>query len=900
MYSNVDVLTKSKKIELEALVQNEPPDIIALTEILPKASEFQINEQFYHLDAYDKHINKLNSGRGVIIYTKTFLKAEICEFVSDFQENVWCKIKLINHDTLMLGCLYRSPNSDNANLNKMAQLLQEIKQLKPTHLLIMGDFNCKEINWNLGSTTVGENHSSTLLLEIIRDNYLFQHVKEPTRYRENNIPSLIDLILTNEEGMIDNLKHNPGLGKSDHVCLNFTFECYTEMTTSKHEKLNFYKGNYGAITEDISNIQWEHELNNKNIAESWESFAETLSNSIENHIPVSRTYHDTCKNNPYIDSQSLESIRKKHQKWMKYKYCKSEQNYNNYKEARNNVTTCLRSSVYNYEKDLATKIKTDSKLFWKYVRRKTKTQISIGDLETQNGNKTTNDEEIAQILNRCFSDVFVIDRDGEPPNFEPRQPDNNLGNIDITNEKVTKVIQQLKASKSAGPDNFHPKLFKETVEKISIPLTLMFQKSLNEGELPISWKIANVTPIFKSGNKQKAENYRPISLTSVPCKLMEKLIRNEIVEHMERNNFFTKCQHGFRSGFSCTTQLLEVMEDWVDALNSNEDIDVIFLDFARAFDKISHKLLLLKLHGYGVRGNVLKWVASFLHNRKQRVAVRGSYSDWAPVTSGVPQGSVLGPTLFLVFINDMPEMVNCTMKLFADDSKMYRRIGQNAINILLQSDLDKIQEWSDNWQMVLNHKKCKHMHIGVHDRGVKFSLRNVTTITELESVEQQKDLGLHIDNKLKFSEHTTKSVSKANRNLGLIARTFTYLDKEIFLQLYKSLVRPHLEYATPVWSPLLKKDRIAIENVQRRATRLLRGYVNCSYQERLRTLGLPSLEYRRERADLLQVYKILTGIDKIDKAKMFKMATEQRTRGHSMKIFKQRPRINVGKNVFSN
>ncbi len=211
-----------------------------------------------------------------------------------------------------------------------------------------------------------------------------------------------------------------------------------------------------------------------------------------------------------------------------------------------------------------------------------------------------------------------------------------------------------------------------------------------------------------------------------------------------------------------------------------------------------------KLNGYGIGGKVLNWIESFLTNRKQRVVIRGSFSEWSKVTSGVPQGSVLGPTLFLVFINDMPEVVNCTMKLFADDSKMYQRSGQNTISTL-QLDLDKVCEWSNTWQMSLNQKKCKHMHIGTHDTGRRFTITTGNTVTELQKVEQETDLGLLIDNKLKFSDHTTKSVSKANRNLGLIARTFTYLDKEMFLHLFKSLVRPHLEYATPVWSPLLKK-----------------------------------------------------------------------------------------------
>ena len=326
----------------------------------------------------------------------------------------------------------------------------------------------------------------------------------------------------------------------------------------------------------------------------------------------------------------------------------------------------------------------------------------------------------------------------------------------------------------------------------------------------------------------------------------------------------------------------------------------IYLDFQKAFDKVPHKRLLKKLHAYGIRGQVYEWIKEFLNKRQQRVTINGSKSDWRNVTSGIPQGSVLGPVLFLVFINDFPDVIEVLLKLFADDAKVYNIISSLNDVQPLQRSVNNAGVWSIDWEMLFNIKKCHQLHVGHNETGYTYTMQTHYGTHPIEKVANEKDLGVIIDSKLTFRDHITSKINLANRNLGIIFRTFTFLDTEIFLTLYKSLVRPHLEYATVVWSPLYKKDRIAIENVQRRATRLVRACKNLSYPERLRKLGLPTLEYRRQRADMVQVYKILNDIDKVDKAKLFSMATYNRTRGHPLKLFKERPRLNVRANSFSN
>lgn len=324
--------------------------------------------------------------------------------------------------------------------------------------------------------------------------------------------------------------------------------------------------------------------------------------------------------------------------------------------------------------------------------------------------------------------------------------------------------------------------------------------------------------------------------------MLEKIIRDALVKHMSSNDLFSDVQHGFISGKSCVTQLLEYMEDLTEAVDSGCDVDVIYLDFCKAFDKVPHKRLLMKLYAYGVRGRLYRWIREFLKDRQQRVVVCGSASDWQSVTSGIPQGSVLGPILFLIFINDLPDAINCCIKLFADDAKIYAQVNSIEQGKDLQGNIKRAEEWASTWEMFFNEKKCKQLHIGTKDMGITYKMYKNNSETVVEKADTEKDLGVVFDSKLLFREHIASKIKIANRNLGLIFRSFTYMDKEMFLQLYKSIVRPHLEYASSVWSPHVKKDKIALENVQRRATRLVKSLFGQTYSQRLRALGLPSLE----------------------------------------------------------
>ena len=321
----------------------------------------------------------------------------------------------------------------------------------------------------------------------------------------------------------------------------------------------------------------------------------------------------------------------------------------------------------------------------------------------------------------------------------------------------------------------------------------------------------------------------------------------------------------------------------------------------KAFDKVPHKRLLSKLKAYGIGENIISWIESFLSGRQQRVCVNGIFSDWTPVTSGIPQGSVLGPLLFVIYINDMPDNISSDIYLFADDTKVFNTTSNEDNVKILQDDLNKLKRWSETWLLLFHPQKCTVLDVGLHDRlQYEYYLGDV----ELKHEESEKDLGVHIDNKLKFDAHISIKINKANNILGAIRRGFSFLDETSLLQLYTALVRPNLEYANPVWSPRYAKDKISLENVQRRATKMIPAIKDLPYEDRLRHLKLPTLAYRRLRGDMIETYKILN--DKYD-PKVSKFLSLHRdmvpdptkVRGHSLKLYKRKHSTMIRKQSFS-
>ena len=396
-------------------------------------------------------------------------------------------------------------------------------------------------------------------------------------------------------------------------------------------------------------------------------------------------------------------------------------------------------------------------------------------------------------------------------------------------------------------------------------------------------------------SRNKSVNYRPVSLTSVICKVLETIIRDHMMDFLIKHKLINPSQHGFLKARSCLTNLLCFFEEITKWADEGSPVDVIYLDFQKAFDKVPHQRLILKLKSHGMGNSIINWIEQWLKDRRQRVVVDGEVSSWKPVLSGVPQGSVLGPILFLIYINDLEEGVTGNILKFADDTKLFRKVKEIGDTFFLQDDIDKLVKWSEKWQMSFNFGKCKCLHTGSGNTGVNYDMGG----TIISKTVKEKDLGVTMNANMKVSEQCRIAASKGNQVLGMIRRNITYKEKSLIIPLYKAIVRPHLEYCIQAWNPYLRKDVDMLEKIQRRATKLIPGLRDLTYEERLNECGLTTVETRRLRGDQIEVFKILNGYENIDYNIFFEIKEGKITRGHNYTLVKKQSRLDVRKYSFS-
>jgi ribonucleases P/MRP protein subunit RPP40 len=381
--------------------------------------------------------------------------------------------------------------------------------------------------------------------------------------------------------------------------------------------------------------------------------------------------------------------------------------------------------------------------------------------------------------------------------------------------------------------------------------------------------------------------------------VLESIIRDNIIEHLIQNNLVSNKQYGFFKGRSTVTQLIKILDKWTDYLENGGQVDVIYTDLEKAFDKVSHAHLINKLKYYKFNHQLLEWINSFLTKRSQRVRINESFSHWVKVLSGIPQGSVLGPLLFLLYINDLASLDNFSSELFlfADDAKLFRYISKQSDTMDLQKDLNVMYEWLSDSLLMLNVSKCKVVSYG---RNVLFDSQYTIGNENVEKVNIIKDLGVTFDKSLKFKEHILEKINKAYSVIGLIKRNFIYISEISFCMLYKAMVRSHLEYAVSVWCPYRKEDILRVEKVQMRATKLVVSVKNLPYKERLQKLKLPTLKYRRLRGDMIEVYKIINLKYDVNTTVALETCKDSKTRGNRHKLNLNHCHYDLRKHFFTN
>lgn len=847
LFSNVRSIV-NKRESVSSLIETCSADIIVLTETwlssnISNDEIFECNKGFniYRCDREDR------PGGGVLIAVADRLHSFSFPLACSLE--IVCVCVRINHRDMIFCCCYRPPNPCSTFCDALHDVLNNIVTKFPrTPLFLLGDFNFPKINWSTTGPVACDSSSETKsFVKLCTDFNFSQLITEPTRSANT-----LDLVLTTTPDLVHELSFLPGL--SDHCFIHFVLkEKVTRPLTKPKQIRDYSKGNFAAINEELAIFLDEYmpKFDERSVECNWNLFKDKTRNLINKYIPLRII---SCKHrSPWFNVSLKRLLNKKKRLFRNAKRTNAHDRWLSYNQATSAYKDAVKKAKLAFYRDtLPTLLTQNVKKFWNVVNGSKRNSVSL----TDDDGVAYVASECCNVLNEVFSKSFSQFCCVRLPNFDGSQfPPMDPVHIDWVG--VKHIIHGLKLSSSCGVDDINSKFLKNTEVYSSIIISKLFSQSLQTGCIPRDWKVGKVTPLYKSGNRQSPLNYRPISLTSVCCKILEHIIYSQLVNFLETNSFFSSSQHGFRKSYSCETQLISFTHDLFAAIDKRSVIDCIFLDFSKAFDVVSHQLLFLKLSKLNIDHQILTWIKNFLSNRTQFVTANDCNSPFSPVNSGVPQGSVLGPLLFLIYINDLPNVVNSSIKLFADDCVIYRVISNSSDTAMLQTDLDNISAWCTSWHMRLNTNKCKVMRISRSadcSNVYNYHLEGLV----LEKVMSYKYLGVHLTANLSWEKHIEYISNNANRMLGYLRRNFYMAPSSLKLLLYKTLVRSKLEYASSVWDPGLDYLSNTLESVQNRSARFILSdyHRNASVSSMKLSLNLPLLYLRRQLSRLSLFQKI--------------------------------------------
>lgn len=836
MYTNIQSLRYKVHHVAWEIAQSENVFAFCLTETF-LGSEINLGElkvNGYQLFRRDRD----SRGGGVAIYVRTDVQATKIALTSP-AEALLLKCKTNECNFFML-VVYRPPSNRDSDL--IPNLLDEVLSVmnnKLDPLFICGDFNLPQIDW-ADYCSNGNYALCNPFLNKVAELGLHQHIHQPTHNKGN----ILDLVLTNTHlisgvGIFDPLYSDHSIISTD-IDINSSQNQIDNTTTEVrlYHKVDMEKAMtiFPMWSDQVSTM-----INrNQNIDEVYGVFVSGINEIVNKCIPT-KIYKIQQSDPKWMNKNLKRNLRKQKQLYKRMKQENTFYGRKKFMEIRKTNKKLVQQAKRSYlnKKLYKPLLSGDSKPFFRFLKESRENESDVmPDLTYQDQTANTSADK-ATLLNSFFETVFVTD-DNETPLMSSPQVLPNEDELVISEHGVLVLLEDLDEKKSGGPDLLSCKILKLFAVLIAPCLTKIFQYSISSLAIPSIWKVAKIKPIFKKGSKHMPTNYRPISLTCVTSKILEHIVSTTIHTHLDSNNILTDSQHGFRNGRSCDTQLVYTLNELTSNLDQGLVTDVIILDFSKAFDSVNHRKLLHKLKHLGINENLVFWIQEFLTNRYQYVSVDSFDSPLCMVTSGVPQGSVLGPLLFLLYVNDLPGMLSSDCRLFADDSLLFNSRANKAI---LQQDLEILEKFAADWQLRFNVAKCAVITIGECNSVIDYFLCD----SRLTNVNTHPYLGIELQHNLKWDHHYDKIISKANRSLGMLRRVLKDADTKTRQVAFLSLVRPVLEFGCLVWDPYLKRDIKRMEKVQNSALRFIyriRGQI--SFTELRNSICLDSLGKRRQ------------------------------------------------------
>ena len=855
---------------------------IAVTESWTKAHITDAQIQIPHYTIF--RADRIGRDRGgALMYVHDDIPTSIEASYDDQQcQAVFCTLPSSN---TILASVYRPPDTTVEDTNKLLKFMNDyIRQATRDHhmdIIITGDFNLKGICWK--DLTINKDESSKsaeALLSFMAENLLSQYVDTPTR--KNNI---LDLFITNNPNLPLHVT-TEDTNMSDHRIISVITQQTLKPIPPKAKptfpahtfrNLKIEKSIIPDIKKHLKEVNWDELKSICTEQEFPELFRLTVLQISEIYASLKSDKRQSSKPlNKFVRERTILN-RKRRRLNARLQAAKSvehnKHNIDKIEKEFNGVISKIKESHQNEkledERKAIDTIKENPKYFYSYSKKHSKKKSTVGPLIDENNQLQQDPKKIADMLQDQYSSVFSDPDTNTDHHPKPENLISILDDIDFTCDDITAAIKEMGEFSAGRNDDIPSVILKNCAEELSYPILLIWKDSMNSSYISPSFKAQNITPVFKKGSKAAPENYRPISLTSHIIKIFGRVVRKKMVAHLTANEILCKNQHAFQKGRSCLTQLLAHLDIIIRNALEGNDTDSIYLDFSKAFDKVDHKILLQKLYACGIRGKLLNWLKSYLSNRIQTVVVNGKSSYLAEVKSGVPQGTVLGPILFLIYINDLSKCIKHSLiSHFADDTRILKAITCSHDVTLLQEDLHETITWSSNNKMVLHEGKFELLchttgkpklfhELPFTSQYFEYTTKDGTVITPCSIV---KDLGVFVSSNLSWTPHINILADNGRKLIAWILSVFSDRSELTMMTLYNSIIRSRLEYLSPLWNPSKIEDIKTIEGVQRYFTSKITGLDNYTYWERLQKLNLLSLQRRRERFIIIMMWKILNNV----------------------------------------